>query len=126
MLKLHILAAPVLVFAFGLIAIDHVWKHFKCRVPAGRRSGLTAMWIFAPMAVSGYLIQAVTSPGALAALGWGHLVAGVVYLAGLLLHQRVFRGKGAARPPRGTRPPAITPPAVRSQDASAGQAGAPR
>ena len=92
-LKAHILAAPVLVFALGLITMDHIWKNYRCLVPAGRRSGIAATWVIAPMVVTGYLIQVVTAVGWLSALGWAHLGAGVWYLVTLVAHQQVFRRK---------------------------------
>lgn len=99
MLKTHILAVPVLVFAIGLISVDHIWRHYRCLVPAGRRSGVTVLWMFVPMVLTGYLIQAVTHLGWLAALSWTHLAAGLVYLVGLVAHQLMFRGgRGKARP----------------------------
>lgn len=96
-LKAHIIAAPLLVFGVGLIAMDHIWKHFRLGIRAGKRSGTTTMWVLAPMVVSGYLIQAVTSPGWLTALAWTHLVTGLVFLVGLAVHQVVV-------PKRRTRP----------------------
>jgi len=92
LLKAHILAAPVLVFAIGLITLDHIWKHYRCLVPAGRGTGLAAMWVITPMIVTGYVIQAVTSVAWLEVLGWAHLAAGVFYVASLIAHQRMFRG----------------------------------
>ena len=58
---------------------------------AGRRSGLAAMWVFLPMVVTGYLIQAVTHTGWLGALAWTHLGTGAIYLVGLGAHHRVVR-----------------------------------
>lgn len=96
-LKAHILAAPVLVFALGLVTTDHIWRNYRCLVPVGRRSGLAAAAMIVPMIATGYLIQAVTSAGWLAALGWAHLGAGLLYLGGLAAHQQVFRrGRRAA------------------------------
>jgi hypothetical protein len=92
LLKAHILAAPALVFAIGLITLDHIWKHYRCLVPAGRKTGLAAMWVIIPMIVTGYLIQAVTAVAWLEALGWLHLGTGLAYLGSLIAHQRVFRG----------------------------------
>lgn len=86
MLKAHILVAPVMVFAVGLIATDHVWKHYRTRVRARRRSGLTIMLLLVPMVATGYLIQTITSAGWLQALVIAHLVTGGVYVAGLALH----------------------------------------
>ena len=90
LLKAHILAAPVLLFALGLITVDHIWKNYRCLVPAGRRSGIAATWLMAPMVATGYLIQVVTAVGWLSAFGWAHLGAGVLYMVSLVAHQRVF------------------------------------
>ena len=90
-LKAHILVAPLMVFAVGLIAGGHVWRHYRQGVQAGRRSGLAAMWVFVPMVLTGYLIQAVTHVGWLQALAWVHLATGVIYVLGLAAHHRVFR-----------------------------------
>lgn len=90
MLKAHIVAAPVLVFAVGLVAADHIWKHFRQGVKRGRHSGLLAMWVLAPMVLSGYLIQAVTQPTWLVALEWIHVGAGMTYLLSVAAHLQVF------------------------------------
>lgn len=90
-LKAHILVAPVMIFAVGLITADHIWRHYRQGVKAGRRSGLTAMYVFVPMVVSGYLIQAVTHAGWLEALAWTHVGTGAAYLVGLGAHARVCR-----------------------------------
>ena len=95
LLKAHILTAPVLLFALGLVTMDHVWKNYRCLVPAGRRSGIAATGVIVPMVATGYLIQVTTSIGWLSALGWTHLGAGVFYLLSLLLHQRVFRKRAS-------------------------------
>jgi len=90
MLKAHILVAPVLVFALGVIAVDHIWKHYRSRVRPGRRSGLTMMWLVVPMIVSGYLIQAVTQEGWLTAMIWAHLITGGVYGVAMFAHWVAF------------------------------------
>lgn len=105
LLKAHILVAPVLVFAFGLIAVDHVWKHYRCRVPMGRRSGIMTALFFVPMVASGYLIQAVTHAGWLKAMVVAHLVTSAVYVVGLVLHQKVFRRRPRSRKPTGREEP---------------------
>lgn len=90
-LKAHILVAPLMVFAIGLVAADHIWRHYRTNAGAGRRSGLTAWLVFAPMVLSGYLIQAVTHVGLLEILAWGHLLTGSAYLVGIGLHTRFAR-----------------------------------
>lgn len=113
-LKAHVLAAPVMVFAFGVIAVNHVWKHFRCRVPVGRRSGLTAAALFFPAVLTGYLIQVVTHTGWLDALVVAHLATGGVYTAGLLAHRRLVgrnRRRGPHRPDDVRRGKAAAAPA---------------
>ena len=45
------------VFAIGLIWRNHVWRHYKTGRNTLRRTGLTLLFLFGPMIVSGYLIQ---------------------------------------------------------------------
>ncbi len=99
-LKLHILTAPVMVFAIGMITTRHIWAHYRENVVRGRRSGLTAALVILPMIVTGYLIQAVTHTGWLAAIAYAHIGFSVVFTVGLGLHglvagQRLRRGRGA-------------------------------
>lgn len=104
-LKAHIVTAPLLVFAVGLIAVDHVWKHFRGRIRLGRWSGLSAMWMFAPMVVTGYLIQAVTHATWLALVAWLHIGTGAAYVTALALHQAVVHRRRARRSRSGGQPP---------------------
>jgi len=101
-LKAHILAAPVLVFAAGLIASDHIARHLKKARSPGRWSGMTTLWLLAPMVLSGYLIQTITHPAGLVFLSWFHLGTGGIYLMGLGIHQWVFkRRKGSEKAEQG-------------------------
>lgn len=95
MLKIHILAAPAMVFSIGLIGADHIWRHYRQGGQTGRRSGLTAMWAAVPMVLTGYLLQVTTSTAWLQALSWMHLATGGIFVAGLVAHHRVFRGRPA-------------------------------
>lgn len=90
-LKLHVVSAPLLVFALGLIAVRHVWQHIRLRVRPGRSSGLAGALVAIPMILSGYLIQVFTDRTILAVLAWVHVVAGVVYLVALGLHHLAVR-----------------------------------
>lgn len=96
LLKAHILAAPLLVFALGLIAVRHIWRHYRNGACAGRRSGIVTMLTAGPMIVSGYLIQAVTHPRWLLLLAIAHIGLGTLFVAGLLAHQ-VFVRRRARR-----------------------------
>lgn len=87
-LKAHILVAPVLVFAIGLIATEHIWKHVRSAVRRGRRTGLITMAVIVPMILTGYLIQAVTAEPWLRLIVWTHLGTGLAYALGVVLHRR--------------------------------------
>ena len=100
-LKAHIIVAPALVFGIGLIATDHIWKHYQTKVRRARRTGSTAMWLLLPMILSGYLIQVTTRPTLLAVVTWTHIVAGVLYVAAQAAHQLIIsRRAGVARDDR--------------------------
>jgi hypothetical protein len=94
-LKLHILAAPLLVFSVGMVALRHVWRHLQSGSREGRRSGLITLIVVGPMIVTGYLIQAITDEGWLRAMAWSHIGLGLLYGFGLLVHQFAAGGRKA-------------------------------
>ncbi len=87
LLKAHIVTAPALVFALGLISSKHIWQQFKARAPAGRRTGTVTFLIAALMILSGYLIQIVTQVTPLKVLAISHIALGFVFLIGFVAHQ---------------------------------------
>lgn len=87
LLKLHVISAPLFVFAVGLITTRHILSHLRSGTPAGRRTGLVMVWTIVPMVVTGYLLQVVSVPGWLLPLAIGHIAAGILFLAGFLLHR---------------------------------------
>ena len=91
LLKAHIVVAPLMVFAVGLIAADHIWKQYKRAVSSGRGSGIVSMWVLGPLIMTGYLIQVVTHVGWLEAIAWAHLGTGMLYLVGLATHHQAVR-----------------------------------
>ena len=101
-LKLHILSAPFLVFAIGLIATRHIWRHYRENVIKGRRSGITTVLVAGPMVLTGYLIQAVTHVGWLQALAIAHIAFSVVFTVGMLVHDAATRRR-AKKPPQRSR-----------------------
>lgn len=107
-LKAHIVFAPALVFAVGLIATRHIVPHIVRGVERGRRSGLMMVWTLVPMVVSGYLIQVVTAAPVLSILVVLHIGSSVLFLAGIVVHGVVFalraRSPGAVRPDRACGP----------------------
>lgn len=113
-LKAHIVVAPLLVFAIGLITMRHIWRHFRTGMRRGRRSGLTTALVTGPMVATGYLIQVFTGEGWVKAMALSHIAVGVIYALGLVLHQAMIRRSFPAAPParlrnRLTRRPRATP-----------------
>ncbi|MFQ5689474.1 MAG: hypothetical protein ACE5HQ_04285 [Gemmatimonadota bacterium] len=86
-LEIHILAAPALVFALGLIAGRHVWQHLRSGIRRGRRSGIVVLAAVAPMILSGYLLQVLTGEGWLRAMSLTHLAFGLLYVGGIMTHR---------------------------------------
>lgn len=97
LLRTHLIVSPLLVFAIGLITTRHIWRHFRTSVSLGRRSGVTTGLVVFPMIVSGYLIQVLTGRGWLAAMVIVHIATGLVYGAGLTLHQVAIRARRPSR-----------------------------
>jgi hypothetical protein len=94
-LEIHVLAAPVLVFAIGAVYSRHVVYQWQSGRVEGRKSGLATIAIIVPMIVSGYLIQTSTAPGWLFRLAMIHLAVGILYLGSLLAHQLGARSRRA-------------------------------
>lgn len=90
-LKLHILSAPLLLFAIGAVAVRHIWRHMTAKTPSGRISGWSAAITVIPMVATGYFLQVFTSEGWLRRLAIGHIGMGGVFAVGLLLHQLMVR-----------------------------------
>jgi hypothetical protein len=93
-LKLHILVAPVLVFALGVFTVRHIWPQVVGDHPVARRSGLTTALVAGPMTLTGYLIQVLTDERWLRVVAWVHIAAGVVFAAGVVVHRFAGRNNG--------------------------------
>ena len=105
MQHLHVLAAPLLVFAIGLIWKTHAWLGVRLRVAARRKSGLALFATAAPMIASGYLLQTATVPTWRQAWLGIHLVASALWLGGYVAHQISARSGLCVRRRRPSTPP---------------------
>ena len=97
---LHVLVAPLLVFAVGLL-----WRgHVVARLRNGSRrrpSGLSLLGLFVPMTASGYLLQVAVDPWWRSVWAWLHLATGVLWLASFAAHALLGRRRAeeaAGRP----------------------------
>ena len=96
---LHVVVAPLLVFALGLIFRAHAWAGVRLQVAARRRSGWSLLATAAPMIASGYLLQTATAPGWRQVWLAIHLVASALWLGGYLVHQVSSRPVRPGEPP---------------------------
>jgi hypothetical protein len=86
-LALHLLVAPALIFALGLITREHViGRLLDYRSPRARASGGLIVILAVPMISTGYLMQILTDPGARRGLAWAHIVTGVLFTVLFLAH----------------------------------------
>lgn len=86
MLKVHILAAPFLVFALGLVFSSHAIARLRGGADSGRTSGSGLLGLSAPMILTGALIQVLTGDAARRWTGWVHAALGVAYVLGYAAH----------------------------------------
>jgi hypothetical protein len=83
---LHVLAAPLLVFAVGLIWSLHITTRMQ-NGREGRSTGVGLLVAFVPMAASGYLIQVAVEPGWRAAWIGLHVASSLLWIATFSIHQ---------------------------------------
>jgi len=98
----HLLVAPVLVFALGLIARDHILEGIRSKgAIAGWRTGLGLLALAAPMVLSGYGLQVITGAELRRVVALVHLVSGLLFATLFLAHAVIAvlgRRAAAARP----------------------------
>jgi hypothetical protein len=99
---LHVLAAPLLVFAAGLIWRRHVWAGWRSGIRARRRSGVAVALTLFPMIASGYLLQTAVDDAWRKAWVAVHLAASALWIAGYLAHQLTPRPANGANGTNGT------------------------
>jgi hypothetical protein len=89
---LHVLAAPLLVFASGALWRSHALAAWRKDGAGGRRSGLLLALSTVPMIASGYLVQVAAEEDWRRAWGVVHTVVSVAWIAGSVAHM-VSRGR---------------------------------
>ena len=89
MLDLHLLAAPVLIFLFGLMFESHIQKKLQSAGRVNRRTGIIAAITFGTMSLSGYALQvsAIETLNRVALIL--HLVSSGVFVLSYAVHQLV-------------------------------------
>lgn len=99
---LHVLAAPLLVFAIGLVWRRHAVASWRLGVRDRHRSGAAMIGLIAPMIASGYLLQVAVDPSWRRIWVGIHLATSALWVASTLAHQLGARrlSRSAAGPAR--------------------------
>lgn len=82
----HVLAAPLLLFALGMTVRGHLSTKLRAGTREGRRTGLGAGLLIAPMVLAGYLVQVATAPMWRTAFAWVHGISSLLFLLSYIGH----------------------------------------
>jgi hypothetical protein len=88
LLKAHVLAAPLAVFGVGLLRRRHALRKLRNGDEEGRRSGALLVWLFAPLVLTGYLIQVVAGSDGARVTGWTHAGLALIVVVAYALHPK--------------------------------------
>ena len=83
----HVVLAPLVVFACGMLWPTHVVGRLRGGRPSRRRTGLVLAVLLGPMIFSGYLLQVSVEESWRATWMWTHLVTSVLWTVLYIVHQ---------------------------------------
>ena len=86
MLSLHVITAPILLIFFGMGFRSHTYKKILSNQKPDRRTGWTSLISFSSMALTGYLLQVLSSPVWLQWMVVLHIATSVIFLIGYSAH----------------------------------------
>lgn len=98
MLAIHVVVAPVAVFALGWAFGNHMWPAFLNRAEKKRPSGVWSMLSAAPMVVSGYLLQVSTAEELRKAMAVAHWVTSAFFVVAFSIHVVLRQQKNLESP----------------------------
>jgi len=84
---LHVLVAPLLVFAVGLLWRSHVLLRLREQGGLRPNSGALLLLLFVPMVLSGYALQVSGDQAWRDAWAWVHVISGGLWVLGFGAHQ---------------------------------------
>ena len=106
---LHVLAAPLLVFAVGLVWSVHILGKLQ-NGQTNRAAGIGLTALFLPMVASGYLLQVAVAPGWRQTWIWLHVLSSLLWIAAFVVHQvRAITAKSASDKSTVGLEPVVTP-----------------
>lgn len=85
-LAAHVLAAPIAVFAMGLLLRGHALPQLRRGEREGRGTGLALTAVGTPLVFSGYLVQVFTGETLRKGTGWIHAALGVLFALAFVMH----------------------------------------
>lgn len=100
----HVLVAPLLVFAVGLMWRTHVLLRIKLQGGLRADSGALLLLLFVPMVGSGYALQVSAEESWRQGWAWVHVVTGGLWVAGYLVHLLGRQARMRAAGPPDSRP----------------------
>ena len=92
---LHVLVAPLLVLAVGIVWSAHVWARVRSRYPGRRPTGLALFALFLPMALSGAWVQVAEGELGRSLASWTHGISGTLFCVVYAVHLLSRRGPDA-------------------------------
>lgn len=93
---LHVVFAPALLFAVGMLWRTHVWGRIRNGHRPRRATGVALAALFVPMAASGYLLQTAVDETWREVWVWVHVATGIAWALGYAVHQLASRGERRA------------------------------
>ena len=86
MLAAHVVVAPLLLFILGWTFSNHMVPKYRFGDGRNRKSGIGAMVLIVPMALSAYLLQISTNEALREAMAIAHWVTSGVFVAVYAIH----------------------------------------
>ena len=97
MLAAHVVIAPLLLFVLGWTFSGHMLPKYRFGDGQNKRSGVGAMVLIVPMALSAYLLQVSAGEAIREAMAIAHWVSSGVFVVAYVAH--LVNGKKPAEPP---------------------------
>ncbi|MEQ1892940.1 MAG: hypothetical protein ABL998_10385 [Planctomycetota bacterium] len=95
---LHVLVAPLLVFAAALVWGEHVWRRVRSGYTRRRPTGLALFALFFPMVFSGGFVQVAEGELARTLAVWTHAASGTAWCAAYAVHLALHLRRGKIGP----------------------------
>ena len=96
MLAIHVVVAPAVLFILGWAFSNHMLPKWRFGDGRNKRTGLASMWLIAPMALSGYLLQVSVNETLREVMAWAHGITSAVFVIAYVIHLVIGRSIAAA------------------------------